>query len=302
MRAEPTDLDIKSAQAENFDHLNDIVAGTSFDRHLRFLNFGYRPAEGEAAVGPKLGFAFPNKDSAQLLFQTIGDTDLTGGRVVEIGCGRGGNLWLLRRHFGPALVVGLDIAPGSVQYCAQTNPEPEAQFLVGDAEQVGLGSSATDVVLSVETGATYPDIERFFREAVRILTPGGHFLYADIVNHQLVDRYVALLEQLGMTCIEQRDISDNVVAARNDRAARQQLAFAAASEEDQGTMAEFSGRTGSVLYEEFASGAHRYVILRFRKDHSPEPPPDRFLDDSEQALARATSTIAVEALSTGSIH
>ena len=297
MRDEPTDLDIKSAQAENFDNLNEVVADTPIDRHLRFLNFGYRLDDGEPAAGPKLGFAFPNKDSAQLLFQTIGGIDLTGRTVVEIGCGRGGNLWLLRRHLEPALVVGLDIAAGSIGYCARSNPEPEAQFLVGDAEQAALGSGTADAVLSVETGATYPDIERFFREAVRILRPGGHLLYADIVHHELVPRYVALLEALGMTCIEQRDITPRVVAARDDRAARQQLAFAKASAEDQGTMAEFSGLTGSVLYEEFASGVHRYVIIRLRKDREVEAPADRLLTSDERTLARATSTIAVEALS-----
>ncbi len=302
MSSPPADHDIKVAQAENFDNLNAIVAETAFDRHLRFLNFGYRVLPGEESCGPKLGFAFPNKDSAQLLFQTIGDTSLDGAQLVEVGCGRGGNLWLIGRHHAVDQAVGIDIAAGSVAHCAQTNPEPHLQFLVGDAEQLPLADACADAVLSVETGATYPDIEQFFREAVRVLRPGGHLLYADIVHHEIVPRHVALLERLGMEVIEQRDISANVVAARNDRAERQALAFAKASPEDQTTMAEFSGLTGSVLYNEFAGGVHRYVIIRLRRDRVVEPPADRILTPHERALARVTSEIAVETLTMASAH
>lgn len=100
------DAALKASQAANFDNLNEVVADSKFDRHLRFFNFGYRPLGDEEPVGPRLGPGFPNQDSAQLLFQVIGPTDLTGARVVEVGCGRGGNLWLLRRHFGTAEVIG----------------------------------------------------------------------------------------------------------------------------------------------------------------------------------------------------
>lgn len=298
--AAPSDREIKAAQADNFDSLNEVVADTAFDRHLRFLNFGYRPLPGEDPKGPKLGFAFPNKDSAQLLFQTIGDTSLEGARLVEVGCGRGGNIWLIRRHHQVELAVGLDIAAGSVARCAQTNPEPEAQFLVGDAECLPLGSQQADAVLSIETGATYPDIERFFRGAVRILRPGGHLLYADIVHHQIVPRHVAMLERLGMELVEQRDISANVKAARDDRAERQALAFAKASDDDKATMAEFSGLTDSVLYNVFATGEHRYVIIRMRRATVVDPPAERILTPDERALARVTSEIALETLTMSS--
>ncbi|MEZ5203784.1 MAG: class I SAM-dependent methyltransferase [Acidimicrobiales bacterium] len=291
-----SDRDVKAAQASNFDDLNEIVDGTPFDRHLRFLNFGYRVLDGETPRGPKLGFAFPNKDSAQLLFQTIGDTPLDGRRVVEVGCGRGGNLWLVRRYHEVAWTAGIDIAAGSIAHCAKTQDRPDALWAVGGAEDLPLASGIADVLVNVESGATYPDIERFFREAVRVLAVGGRLLYADIVRHDLVDPYCRLLERLGMAIDDQRDISANVVAARDERAERQQLAFATASPQDRATMAEFSGLTGSVLYREFAGGAHRYVTVQATKRAEVAPPADRILTEEERARSRATSDIAVEAL------
>ncbi|MFN8016557.1 MAG: class I SAM-dependent methyltransferase [Acidimicrobiales bacterium] len=292
-----SDQAIKAAQAGNFDALNRLVAGTPFDRHLRFLNFGYQVLDGEQPQGPKLGFAFPNKDSAQLLFQVMADTPIDGRVVADVGCGRGGNLWLLRRHHAPAATVGIDIASGSVRHAADAAPAEGSCWAVGDAEQLPLRDQSVDVVLNVETGATYPHIERFFREAVRVLRPGGHLLYADIVHAQVVDAHRRSLAALGMEELEARDISANVVAARDERSRRQALAFAAAAEEDRSAVAEFAGESGSVLYEVFAHGDHRYVIFRHRRAAVVPAPEAPLLTDEEAALAHETSLIAVRTLS-----
>src|SRR5688572_33476725 len=102
MALDVDDAALKALQADNFDNLNEMVADSPFDKHVRFFNFGYRVLGDEQPVGPTLGAGFPNQDSALLLFQVIGDTALAGRRVAEIGCGRGGNLWLVRRSFDPS--------------------------------------------------------------------------------------------------------------------------------------------------------------------------------------------------------
>ncbi|MEZ5178617.1 MAG: methyltransferase domain-containing protein [Acidimicrobiales bacterium] len=290
------DAALKASQAANFDNLNEVVADSKFDRHLRFFNFGYRPLGDDEPVGPRLGPGFPNQDSAQLLFQVIGPTDLTGARVVEVGCGRGGNLWLLRRHYGTAAVVGADIAYKSVAFCRRSMPEDDAQFVVADAERVPLGSGIADAVVSVETSCTYPDIEWFFRDVARMVKVGGHFLYTDLLLTALVDPFVAVLEQLGFELEHRRDITANVCASRDARAARQKLAFGETPDADEVTMAEFVGREGSRLYDSLTDGEHQYTILRFRKAASVEPPAERLLAEPIAALVREQAQLAVELL------
>lgn len=290
------DAALKASQAANFDNLNEVVADSKFDRHLRFFNFGYRPLGDEEPVGPRLGPGFPNQDSAQLLFQVIGPTDLTGARVVEVGCGRGGNLWLLRRHFGTAEVIGADIAFKSVAFCRRSMPEPDAQFVVADAERVPVGTAVADAVVSVETSCTYPDIEAFFRDVARMVRVGGHFLYTDLLLTALVDPFVALLEQLGFEVRHRRDITANVCASRDARAERQKLAFGATPDSDERTMAEFVGREGSRLYDSLTDGEHQYTILRFEKVRDVEPPAERLLSEPIAALVRDQAQLAVDLL------
>ncbi|MCU1356896.1 MAG: hypothetical protein JWM89_2314 [Acidimicrobiales bacterium] len=296
MSAHAGDAGLKAAQAENFDNLNDVVAGSAFDRHLRFFNFGYRPLDGETPSGPSLGGAFPNRDSAQLLFEVVGDTDLTGARVVEVGCGRGGNLWLLRRSYEVAQVIGVDIAHKSVVFCRDRMPESNAAFIHGDAEQVPVGSGIADAVVSVETSCTYPDIESFFRDVARILKVGGQFLYTDLHDVRLIEPFVATLASLGLELTYQRDITANVQASRRDRAARQKLAFGDHDSADAAAMKEFVGVDGSELFDLLASDLSSYVILRFTKTADVTPPAERFLTEHEQAQVRSHAAEAVRLL------
>ena len=290
------DAALKASQAANFDNLNKVVADTPFDRHMRFFNFGYRPLGDDQPVGPTLGRGFPNQDSAQLLFQVVGDTDLTDADVVEVGCGRGGNLWLLRRHYRTASVTGVDIAYRSMAFAKGSIPDADAQFTVGDAEHVPLGSDSADAVLSVETSCTYPDIELFFREVARLLRPGGHFLYTDLLHVELIDPFVEVLGSLGLQLEHRRDITANVAASRDARAARQKLAYGTTPEGDETAMSEFVGVDGSQLYDALTDGQHQYTILRFHKAADVAPTEQRVLGAEARVLVREQAQLAVDLL------
>jgi SAM-dependent methyltransferase len=295
------DATLKALQADNFDNLNEVVADSPFDRHMRFFNFGYRPVGDEEPVGPRLGAGFPNQDSAQLLFQLIGNTPMAGREVLEIGCGRGGNLWLVDRYFEPARVTGMDIAYRSVAYCRGAMPGADRQFAVADAERVPMGDHTADVILSVETSCTYPRIEDFFRNVARILRPGGSFLYTDLMRADLVEPFKGALGALGLEVVHERDITPNVSASRDARAARQKLAYGSRPEGDEKTMLEYVGESGSELYDLLTSGTGRYMLFRFEKAADVEAPEGDLLDEAAQGRARDLARWAVEVLSIPSL-
>lgn len=301
MALDVDDATLKSLQADNFDNLNEVVQGSAFDRHMRFFNFGYRTVGDEQPVGPRLGAGFPNQDSAQLLFQVVGDTDLAGADLVEVGCGRGGNLWLARRTYGPATITGLDIAPRSIAFCQAALPDDDARFAVADAEHLPLADASADAVLSVETSCTYPRIESFFREVARITRVGGHFLYTDLMDVRLIEPFKATLGALGFELLHERDITANVSASRDARAARQKLAYGDRPSDDAGAMLEYVGESGSRLYELLTNDEYHYTILRFRKVRDVVPPAEDLLDAASQAAVRDLAELAVELLTIPSL-
>lgn len=292
-----SDAELKAAHAENFDRLNEIVHGEPFDQHLRFLNFGYRPLPGERRLGPRLGPSFPNRDSAQLLFQVVGDTEIDGRDLVEVGCGRGGNLWLLGRTYEPASLTGIDISPRCIDFArTSSGGDPSIRFEVGDAEDLPLDARSVDIVLSIETSCGYPRIDRFFREVARVLRPAGRFLWADLLPTDLVEPYLEVLSRCGLEVDEQRDISDNVLAAREALAAKQARVFANHAQQGSSAMDEFVGHEGSRLRDLLTDRGHRYLLFRLTRTGGDTLPEGDLLAPAHLRAVRENVALGVELL------
>lgn len=277
--------DIKAETAALYTELNRRFEATATSKHARFLNFGYRPLEGEARAGPELPPRLPNRDSAQLLLEVAGATDLTG-TVAEIGCGRGGNLWLMHRYLGARAVVGVDLTFASVRFARGDARADHALFVNGDAESLPLATNSADVVLSVETSCTYPDVERFYREVARVLRPGGTFLYADLMPVGIVGAIARVMGALGFTLLHHRDISPNVAASRSARADRQ--ARAIALEGEARTNTEWVGAEGGLVHDAISGEANQYFLYRFRAGAAPAPAAALLTTEERDLLRGAT--------------
>lgn len=103
---------------------------------------------------------------------------LTGKRVAEIGCGRGGfSAWLAEQ--GAEQVVGIDFSAAAVLKgvaFARAARLGNLWFEIGDIQAIAHGDSSFDVVVSCETVEHVADPRRAVRELGRVLKPGGQML------------------------------------------------------------------------------------------------------------------------------
>ncbi len=287
--------EVRTSYRESFDQLNDRLVGTKFHKYLRFFNFGYALLDGEEPAGPALPRRFPNLDSAQLLFQVVGDVDLTGRRVAEVGCGRGGNVGLLLDHAGIGSAVGLDLAVTSLEFCRQTYPADRAAFVQSDAELVPLADASVDAVVNIESSGCYPDVERFFREVARVLVPGGWLLWADLSRREMVAAYQRAFGELGLEVSAHRDITPNVLASRAARAERQRLAFGDGRAVE--GFEEWVGADGSALHEQLSDRRCAYSIIRARKTGGATAGPGPLFSADEQRMILEFSRFGADVLS-----
>jgi 2-polyprenyl-3-methyl-5-hydroxy-6-metoxy-1,4-benzoquinol methylase len=126
--------------------------------------------------------------------------DLTGRRILEIGCGRGDfTCWLARELGNNAEVCGADFATTAV-HKAQAFAKSRrlrARWLVTDIQSIAAPSESFDVIFCCETLEHVPDPCIAVAELVRVLKPGGR-LFVSTPNYAgLMGLYRGYLRLMG---------------------------------------------------------------------------------------------------------
>jgi ubiquinone/menaquinone biosynthesis C-methylase UbiE len=178
---------------------------------LVFLNFGYE--EDPPMALPLAASDEPNRFCIQQYHVTADQVDLSGKRVLEVGCGHGGGASYLMRTVQPASYTGLDLNPAGIALCRKKHNLPGLDFVQGDAENLPFPDQSFDVVLNIESSHCYPRFRRFLAEVARVLRPGGHFLYTDLRHRVSVAAWEAALADSPMRMLSQREINAEVIRA-----------------------------------------------------------------------------------------
>ncbi len=166
--------------------LQDVV------RYYEQTRFDYRVAWDDSPY-PAVHFGYyePGADRHELALQNTNRVlaELArirpGERVLDAGCGRGGTaLWLAEER--RARVVGISPVPAQIEECRQRAGEKgfgeELRFEVGDYRCTGFPDASFDVVLACESLCHAPDKDAFYREAYRLLKPGGRLVLAEYLR------------------------------------------------------------------------------------------------------------------------
>jgi SAM-dependent methyltransferase len=237
---------------------------------MTFLNLGYLATPGK--LGVEDGEDIADRVSEKLYDQVVCDVDLTGGRVAEVGCGPGAGSAHLARVHSPASVVGIDFNRRMIIWCRKHHKEPNLSFLEGDALDLPIADGSVDVVVNIESSHCYPSRLRFFQEVVRVLSPGGAFLFADVIlcvgSKQGPDAVSNDLGRAGLIVDSCTDITKKVLAARDAvtgsplfRARlRDNISFVRRPVLEEGLCL-----TGTTFYKLMSSGRLRYIQWKASK-------------------------------------
>ena len=229
------------------------------------MNYGYLPpAEAEP-------FSLDDKDEPERAFiglyqQAVDGLDLSGKRVLEVGCGRGGGTAYVAKYHRPGAAIGVDYSNVTVKRAQDLNGETDVlSYRWGDAENLPFPDGSFDVVINIESSHCYANMSGFLEEVARVLKPGGVFSWADMRGSNMVAGTNQCFENCAeLEPVQETDLSDGVVRAldqMNEKKIQRIKQIPVLSK----FFLEFAGTRGSSMYKWLKSGNVLYLSRRYRK-------------------------------------
>jgi arsenite methyltransferase len=140
-----------------------------------------------------------------------------GDIVLDLGSGAGFDCFLAANKVGKTgRVIGVDMTPEMLEKArenARKGNYDNVEFRLGEIENLPVADNHVDVIISNCVINLSPDKESVFKEAFRVLKPGGRLMVSDIVLLKELPRVIIDSAAAYIRCISGAMLKDGYLGA-----------------------------------------------------------------------------------------
>ncbi|MBM4432529.1 MAG: arsenite methyltransferase [Chloroflexi bacterium] len=140
-----------------------------------------------------------------------------GDTVLDLGSGAGFDCFLAANKVGSqGKVIGVDMTPEMLDKArenARKGKYENVEFRLGEIENLPAADNSVDVIISNCVINLAPDKARVFKEAFRVLKPGGRLMVSDIVLLKELPDFIKNSIQAYIGCISGAVMKDEYLEA-----------------------------------------------------------------------------------------
>jgi len=207
-----------------------------------------------------------NRYSIQLYHLVATGADIKGKDILEIGCGRGGGLSYINRHFAPNSAIGIDLNKKAIDFCVKKYTNKKIKFFQGDSQKLNFDDNAFDVVINIESSHRYPNVGLFLSEVYRVLKPEGVLLFADFGSQYDLRKLNRQFKNLNFKRLKNNIITENVLEAlKLSTPNREELVRKLLPKFLQNLGRNFAATEGTTTYNKFLNGEYEYFFYVLSK-------------------------------------
>jgi len=141
----------------------------------------------------------------------------SGEVVLDLGSGAGFDCFLAADRVGSqGKVIGVDMTPGMIDKARENARKAgitNVEFRLGEIESLPVADGTIDIIISNCVINLSPDKKKVFKEALRVLKPGGRIMVSDIVLENELPEPVRNDISAYASCISGAILKDDYIVA-----------------------------------------------------------------------------------------
>jgi len=168
--------------------------------HSDFYNYGYW---GDGATSQK-------EACEALVEKLVSFIDDKRGKILDVACGLGASTRQLLKYYDAANVVAINLSEVQLERARENAPGVDFRYM--DAVHLDFPDNSFENIICVESAHHFRTRDVFYKQAFRVLKPGGKLVTSDITGPKSVWQENALVDDKDLAShLEEAGFEDVVV-------------------------------------------------------------------------------------------